>query len=103
MYSTSHFPRVTARPAYLIRQVYKFGSLNIVYCNCEMENFRKFCPHCGQTLAPRTFREHHRLFYDAVSCTWTKKRRVNSHDEQAVESYPHGGVEGDSHAEVSLR
>ena len=39
---------------------------------------RRLCPHCDETLAPRTFREHLRLFYDADSHTWTKKRKVSS-------------------------
>ena len=43
-------------------------------------NYR-FCPHCEKKLAPRTFREHMRLFYDASTCTWTK-RRVNYMWEQ---------------------
>ena len=47
------------------------------------ESFRKFqfCPHCEQTLALRTYREHFRLFYDTTSRVWTKpckRRRVGS-------------------------
>lgn len=47
------------------------------------ESFRKFqfCPHCEQTLAPKTYREHFRLFHDTTSRVWTKpckRRRVGS-------------------------
>ena len=37
---------------------------------------RKVCPHCEERLALRTFREHTRLFFDARTHTWTKKRKV---------------------------
>lgn len=37
---------------------------------------RKLCIHCGEMLAPRTYREHVRLYYDESSHTWTKRRRV---------------------------
>ena len=42
---------------------------------------RKYCGHCEEILAPRTFREHARLYYDINSHTWTKKRRVDVDDE----------------------
>lgn len=38
---------------------------------------RKFCTHCEESLAPRTYREHARLYYDTNSHSWTKKRRVD--------------------------
>lgn len=37
---------------------------------------RRYCPHCDQRLAPRTFREHLRLYYDDSSRTWMKRRKV---------------------------
>lgn len=37
------------------------------------KEIRKVCPHCEERLAPRTLREHARLFFDARSRTWTKK------------------------------
>lgn len=43
---------------------------------------RKFCVHCGESLAQRTFREHARVYYDSISQSWTKKRRTDSDDEQ---------------------
>ena len=39
---------------------------------------RKFCAHCEESLAPRTFREHARLYYDPNSHSWTKKRKLDS-------------------------
>ena len=39
---------------------------------------RKFCVHCEESLAPRTFREHARLHYDPDSHSWSKKRRLDS-------------------------
>ena len=51
-------------------------------------NTRRFCPHCEETLASRTFREHLRLYYDADSHTWTKRRRVdlsNDADQQQLQ------------------
>ena len=37
---------------------------------------RKLYIHCGEMLAPRTYREHVRLYYDENSHTWTKRRRI---------------------------
>ena len=34
---------------------------------------RKFCGHCMEMLASRTFREHQRLYFDSESNSWTKK------------------------------
>ena len=45
------------------------------------QELRKVCPHCGERLAPRTLREHTRLFFNASSRTWLKKRRVASSTE----------------------
>ena len=42
---------------------------------------RLFCPHCEESLALRTYREHVRLFCDTVSHTWTKKRKSGSEEE----------------------
>ena len=36
---------------------------------------RKFCEHCEEMLAPRTFREHLRLYYDGESHTWRKRMK----------------------------
>lgn len=51
-----------------------------------MSGVRRFCEHCEETLAPRTFREHCRLFYDTNTSTWTKKMKMNStdHEEEAA-------------------
>lgn len=42
------------------------------------KEMRKVCPHCEERLAPRTLREHARLFFDARSRTWTKKKKISS-------------------------
>ena len=47
---------------------------------------RRLCPHCEQKLAPRTFREHLRLYYDDSSRTWTKRRKIGSNTELDFES-----------------
>lgn len=47
---------------------------------------RKFCDHCEETLAPRTFREHARLYYDARSHIWTKKRKIGDPDELSLDT-----------------
>ena len=52
---------------------------------------RKLCPHCDEILAPRTYREHIRLYYDADSHTWTKKRKTGC---QWSESLPHTAAVG---------
>ena len=46
---------------------------------------RRHCPHCDQKLAPRTFREHLRLYYDDSSRTWTKRRKVGFNVEADFE------------------
>lgn len=46
---------------------------------------RRYCPHCDQRLAPRTFREHLRLYYDDSSRTWTKRRKVSFNAEADFE------------------
>ena len=48
----------------------------------------RFCPHCMEKLAPRTHREHLRLFYDANSHTWTKKMRLDPGLEVNLELPP---------------
>ena len=42
-------------------------------------SYRKLCGHCGEKLAARTYREHVRLYYDAVTQSWRKKRK---HDDE---------------------
>ena len=37
---------------------------------------RSFCPHCEESLAHRTYREHVRMFCDPVTHIWTKKRKT---------------------------
>ena len=52
---------------------------------------RKFCAHCEELLAPRTFREHQRLYYDSESHSWTKKMKKSAADPLTTEdssSYP---------------
>lgn len=52
---------------------------------------RKFCAHCEELLAPRTFREHQRLYYDSESRSWTKKMKKGAADPLTTEdssSYP---------------
>ena len=39
---------------------------------------RKFCAHCEELLAPRTFREHQRLYYDSESHSWTKRMKKSA-------------------------
>ena len=36
---------------------------------------RKFCAHCEEMVAPRTFREHLRLYYDGESHSWRKRMK----------------------------
>ena len=45
---------------------------------------RKFCMHCEESLAPRTFREHVRLYYDTTSHSWTKKRKRDAESAPVV-------------------
>ena len=52
---------------------------------------RKLCPHCDEILAPRTYREHIRLYYDTDSHTWTKKRKTGC---QWNELLPHTAAVG---------
>lgn len=40
--------------------------------NCR----RLFCPHCEESLAYRTYREHVRLYHDPVTRTWNKRRKT---------------------------
>ena len=49
------------------------------------ELHRKFCQHCEEYLAPRTFREHLRIFYDGNSHTWTKRRKVYVGDDESLD------------------
>ena len=46
---------------------------------------RKFCAHCEELLAPRTFREHQRLYYDSESHSWTKKMKKSAEDPITTE------------------
>lgn len=39
---------------------------------------RKYCLHCEESLAPRTYREHVRLYYDSNSHSWTKKKKSDA-------------------------
>lgn len=57
---------------------------------------RRVCPHCEERLAPRTLREHMRLFFDARSRTWTKRSKTSSANEGDVEKeavFGHDGKE----------
>ena len=53
---------------------------------------RKFCAHCEEMLAPRTFREHQRLYYDRESHSWTKRMKKNAAEPLITKdssTYPH--------------
>ena len=56
--------------------------------NSSNSSSYRFCPHCMEKLAPRTHREHLRLFYDANSHTWTKKMRLDQGLEVNMELPP---------------
>lgn len=42
---------------------------------------RIVCPHCEESFALRTFREHARLYCDAEAHTWNKRRRTDIDDD----------------------
>lgn len=48
---------------------------------------RKFCAHCEELLAPRTFREHQRLYYDSMSHSWTKKMKKSAAEPLTTEDF----------------
>ena len=47
---------------------------------------RSFCPHCEESLAHRTYREHVRMFCDPVMHTWTKKRKTAAESGELEDS-----------------
>lgn len=59
-------------------------------------NYTTFCPHCENSLPPRTFRYHREKYYDEVNDVWKKDNDKSSDEEVFMETNLDYGNQYDS-------
>ena len=69
----------------VIRQLAR--ELVLACASTKMEGNGSFCPHCGEFVAPRTYRRHKRDYYNEETGSWDVGERYSSDEESSAKEY----------------